>query len=529
MDHTRGHTTTAYGEDDTHDHNLGLQHTGGGHEEGEHKSVLKKVKAKAKKIKDTITGHGHGHDDDDDDDDDEMDTDPNVHGASGKEGITGQQRTNTGAAIGGHDVSACNPGAYQVFDPTTTHYVPGQEETLGWSRTDTGTRLGPGNQPGILGHTPVIGHSSGIHTTGDLGVSHKPKLGGIIEKDSHVLKHGVIGVDVNPGNYQAQVGDPIGREGGTARQHGGNLGERATMEGASHIPMSKPLEYQTFDTSASRYVPGQEETLGWSRTDTGRSKLSEEQPYAPKNTPVMAHTGHHHNEVLGTGETRESGKLSEVLDRTPNLERDPHAPRDVGERRHAENYQSKVIDPTGRGGEELGVTPIIHQLGKMNIHDDSTRTSDSDVKTGQAAAAKGVSVKEYLAEKLKPSEEDKALSKVITEALPLHKKQENPLEVGQGEKKEKVVVKGRVTESEEVANRLGRSEETDYDGVGPGLATPGKTVMDRFMDAAGSWFNRSGDPRAEADDHTRDGDERTQRSSVGESQQKQNVGEPGLQ
>ncbi|KAH9603484.1 hypothetical protein KSS87_010000, partial [Heliosperma pusillum] len=82
------HTTTPY-EKDTHAHNLGLQHTGVGHEENEHNgkiSVLKKVKAKAKKIKDTITGHGghgHNHDEDDDDDDNEMDTNPDVHGGHG--------------------------------------------------------------------------------------------------------------------------------------------------------------------------------------------------------------------------------------------------------------------------------------------------------------------------------------------------------------------------------------------------------------------------------------------------------------
>ncbi|KAH9603483.1 hypothetical protein KSS87_009999, partial [Heliosperma pusillum] len=394
--------------------------------------------------------------------------------------------------------------------------------------------------------------------------------------------------------------------GGTARQHGGNLGE-----GASHIPASKPVECQTFDSSTSRYIPGQDQTLGWSRTDTGRSEMSEEQPYVPKNTPVMAHSGHHHNGVPGTRETRDpERKLGEVHDRTTNLEKDPQAPRDVGETRHAENYQSKVIDPTGRGGEEIGVTPIAHQLGKMSIHDDSTRKTDSDVRTGQqehlqarlgndqlsperqfdatrssgqgllheqeqkpesytekissvaseiahkanqatgtvtsmlgystssetptnvstlpsgyaeshegqtVTPDKGVSLKEYLVEKLKPSEEDKALSK------------ENPVEGGQEETKEGVVVKGKVTESEEVANRLGRSEDTDYDGVGPGLASPGKSVMNRIMDAAGSWFNKSGEPQDESDDRTQEGDERTQRNNVSESQPKQNVEEHGLQ
>ncbi|KAL9240451.1 hypothetical protein vseg_014669 [Gypsophila vaccaria] len=622
-----------------------------------------------------------------------------AHGVSlGKERIGRQHGTDIGGGSDG--------GGYQDFHPKTTHYVPGQEETLGWSRTDTGTLHGSEDQPRMHRHTPDV-HLSGIHSTGDSGIGHKPKIGGIIEKDSHML-----GQDIDPANYQPKLDDSAGagyrsaagqkfglEHRDTGRHYGSNMRGGAAMEEGSYSPVSQPLERQTFDTTGSRYIPGQDEAMGWSVADIGRTKLSEEQPFAPKNTPIMARPGHHRTEEMGergrlrempsrpghhrSEEMGEPGKLREMLDRRTNLEKDPHAPRDVGENRLAENYQSKVIDPTGRGGEEIGVTPILHQLGKMNVHDESTRETDSTMKTGQrehlfgpgvgenqnlytgshdqfspepvtnpqfdtimpsstrstgeeehkpesytnmisSAASelankakqatgtvtsklgyggysetpegrlehgedrsvvgsigdyrkkvvstvqekiapvydkvaglgssvsskvqgsdsapehdvgsttptdKGVSVKEYLVDKLKPGEGDKALSKAITDSIPLHKSEENPVDVGNEDKVTevtKVVIKGRVTESEEVANRLGRSEDKSYDGAGPGLASPGKSVMDRICDAAGSWFtNTTGDPgtRPESGDYTEKGDERTRKQTVGEAQQNQNVGE----
>ncbi|KAK9724601.1 hypothetical protein RND81_05G085900 [Saponaria officinalis] len=643
-----------------HRHTPGIGHSGGTHSTGD-LGIGHKPKLGGILEKDTCVRKNTGEDVRPVHYRDEVShpTGGGVHGIPlSKEGIAEHHGTHICGDYSG-------PGAYQVFDPKTTHYVPGMEETLGWSRTDTGTLPESEVQPRAFRHTPDV-HSSGIHSTGDSGVGHKPKIGGIIEKDSHVL-----GQDIHPANYQANVGDPAGADyksaagqhfglehGVTERHHGGT-----TMGRGSHIPVSKPVEYEPFDTTGSRYIPGQDETMGWSVTDTARSKLAEEQPFAPKNTPIMARQGHQRTEEMG-----EPGMLREVLDKRTVLEKDPHAPRDFGGESFPENYQSKVVDPTGRGGEEIGATPILHQLGKMSIHDESTRESDLTMKTvgqqerlfrpnlgqtpstgshdqfspepvtkpqfdtttipsglgllreeenkpesytdmissaaseltskakqatgsvtsklgyggthetptnqqgsaeyGETRAGrlehergedrsvagsigdygkkvvstvydkvaglgsgsgvgpehehdvgstlpsdKGVSVKEYLADKLKPGEDDKALSKAISEALPLHKSKERTIGLGEGDEVTevtKVVIKGRVTESEEVAKSLGRSEDKDYDGLGPGLATPGKSVMDRICDAAGSWFNTSGDPGIESDHHTEEGNERTQ-------------------
>ncbi|CAA0826381.1 Unknown protein [Striga hermonthica] len=46
------------------------------------------------------------------------------------------------------------------------------------------------------------------------------------------------------------------------------------------------------------------------------------------------------------------------------LEEDPHSPYNSPP---ASNYQSKVSDPTGAGGKEADVSPLVRQLGKLNV------------------------------------------------------------------------------------------------------------------------------------------------------------------
>lgn len=58
-------------------------------------------------------------------------------------------------------------------------------------------------------------------------------------------------------------------------------------------------------------------------------------------------------------------------------------------------------------GEEAGTTPLVESFEKMSVNEEvkSEKSKSSD---------KGVSMKEFLAEKFKPREEDKALSEVIS-------------------------------------------------------------------------------------------------------------------
>lgn len=57
--------------------------------------------------------------------------------------------------------------------------------------------------------------------------------------------------------------------------------------------------------------------------------------------------------------------------------------------------------------EEAGTTPLVESFEKMSVNEEvkSEKSKSSD---------KGVSMKEFLAEKFKPREEDKALSEVIS-------------------------------------------------------------------------------------------------------------------
>ncbi|OIT21700.1 PREDICTED: low-temperature-induced 65 kDa protein-like [Nicotiana attenuata] len=115
--------------------------------------------------------------------------------------------------------------------------------------------------------------------------------------------------------------------------------------------------------------------------------------------------------------------------------------------------------------------------------------SRGDVDAGHETKAtdKGVSMKEYLAEKFKPGEEDKALSEVISGSLSRQK-----------EKTEESKPMGKVTESEEVERRLGPIEHTkkEEDGasgetqVGEGF---GQGVVDRLKDAVTTWLGKGGE------------------------------------
>lgn len=99
-----------------------------------------------------------------------------------------------------------------------------------------------------------------------------------------------------------------------------------------------------------------------------------------------------------------------------------------------------------------------------------------------AGQDKGVSMRDYLAEKLKPGEEHKALSEVISSALDNRKKEA-----------EKPVV---VTQSEEVNQHLGEGSR----GQGQ-LSSPGRAVVDKLKGAVGSWFGKSGDAHVPQHSH----------------------------
>ncbi|XP_027365854.1 low-temperature-induced 65 kDa protein [Abrus precatorius] len=107
---------------------------------------------------------------------------------------------------------------------------------------------------------------------------------------------------------------------------------------------------------------------------------------------------------------------------------------------------------------------------KSKVTGTSTGGVGNEAKNGVKEQDKGVSVKEYLAEKLKPGEEDKALSEVISEAL------HNPKE--EAMKKEHEHLGSGNDKSDKV------SEESSVNSQGKG-------VVGKLKGVVGSWFGKS--------------------------------------
>ncbi|KEH43709.1 low-temperature-induced 65 kDa protein [Medicago truncatula] len=118
-------------------------------------------------------------------------------------------------------------------------------------------------------------------------------------------------------------------------------------------------------------------------------------------------------------------------------------------------------------------TKVDKTLPLENKNDETSKLSNDGTSIGSNEGTetkngdKGASVKDYLAEKLRPSEEDKALSEVVSEAL--HKGKEEPL------KKEDGILASEDEKSEKVL------EESNANSSGKGM-------VDRVKDYYGSWF-----------------------------------------
>ncbi|KAK7283648.1 hypothetical protein RIF29_13313 [Crotalaria pallida] len=139
---------------------------------------------------------------------------------------------------------------------------------------------------------------------------------------------------------------------------------------------------------------------------------------------------------------------------------------------------------------------------------------------------KGVSVKEYLVDKLMPGVEDKALSEVISESL--HKKKEEPNEVRDVKNVISDAVHkreaeepirgghrplGKVTESEEVKMRLGSDERAEKLYEESYVNSPGEGVVDKLKNVVGSLF--VSDPEEKQSSQVAGGGDLTKNSGAG--------------
>ncbi|CAA2981594.1 Hypothetical predicted protein [Olea europaea subsp. europaea] len=75
---------------------------------------------------------------------------------------------------------------------------------------------------------------------------------------------------------------------------------------------------------------------------------------------------------------REEANMRVKIGQPVGLEEDPHSPKNIPEAIPPSNYQSKVADPTGTGGKEADVGPLVHQFDKMNVQDQTGPKSKSE-------------------------------------------------------------------------------------------------------------------------------------------------------
>uniref|UniRef100_A0A803M0E1 LTI65/LTI78 NYQTKV repeat domain-containing protein n=1 Tax=Chenopodium quinoa TaxID=63459 RepID=A0A803M0E1_CHEQI len=257
MDHPKGHNTTTYEYDDDphrHDQNVGIQ-----------------IAAQ--------------------------------HLMSGQEGAARRHTHTREPQFGTAGEGArSKQSSYHTFDPTTASHTPGHEDTLGWSKTEAGKldEYDEHEQPYAPKNTPVGTLLGGGHSTGDLDMGKKGppvKLGTVVggstgvEEDPQVPKD--VGEDHHPATYQVRVIDPTGTGHDSKAGQGFMSGlHRTEKEEMIQSPKSKfQGDFQTFDPSTTKYIPGQDETLDWSRTDTGRLHRSEELTDASTNTAIAAQAG----------------------------------------------------------------------------------------------------------------------------------------------------------------------------------------------------------------------------------------------
>ncbi|KAK4431493.1 Low-temperature-induced protein [Sesamum alatum] len=449
----------------------GLHSVTEGEREGEHnqhgekKSVLKKVKEKAKKIKDTVKkhGHGHGHDhayEEDDDASEEMVNDPDVHGAPMYESavITG---TNLPMQTDLNLEKPMDTREDRYSRPTVMSEVYEYPDVVDEGES---ARSGPG---GLLGmDLPFEGRLPEHKNPLAFDVEEPTvKIGPLVglEEDPHLPKGRPGGKPAS--NYGAKVVDPTGEGGKEAEvaplvQRLDNLNIHGESEPK---PQANPKSYtgshdqfapQTMPTT-DYFNPESNPLVGGNPEPDSAPKISD--PTQPESMPRDSVAG-----KISSATSTIAGKVVSVKNVVALKMGYGGQPHEAGEDlRHktAADYGHEVAEKLAPVyGKLAGAGTAV--LSKVRGGGGAEHESG-----GEAIAKgtdKGVSMKEYLAEKLRPGEEDKVLSEVITEAL--HKKQ--PM--------------GRETATPVAENAAVAGGQTSDTGV-----------VDRLKGAVGSWLGKS--------------------------------------
>lgn len=524
-------------------------------DEGEHhhekKSVLKKVKAKAKKIKDTIKKHGHGHEhehehDDhhneeyEDEDEEEMDEDPEIHGAPVYEsaairsavpdrGINVESPTDVGEDRYGTKGSDRVVGMRDVQEQGQ---YPGQ----------SGISLErPAATVGIV-HAPedknVVSFSAGSHVTDpnfmDKNIVERVPEQGVgigellhdLQEDPNYARPGTTLVS----NYETKITDPTGKGGEEAEMTSLIHSLDKTRVSDESVPKLDDKRVQSGGVGGYTGSHGQFAPQPYPTADefASRSLTSSSDQSIPKSYGASSRPEELPRDTLtGKSPDQQSGYLEKISNATSAIADKALSAKNVVASKLGyggnEGARSHEIGES-KGGEKPGSSPTeyahkvaatvtekwapvygkVADAGSSVISKVKGSTTNASGKEGRRpeeitrsegdgegkVGDKGVSVKEYLSEKLKPGDEDKALSEVISETLHNKKKVEARKTKESSSPRYNKAPLGKVTESEEVARRLGSGTENPREGdeaIAAGSESTGKGVVDRIKDAVNLW------------------------------------------
>ncbi|WCJ36642.1 CAP160 protein [Euphorbia peplus] len=510
-----------------------------GEDENEHhhekKSVLKKVKDKAKKIKDTLKLHGQGHHDHDehvvhdapddhdldeeDDEDEEMANDPEIHGASGLSSTirssvpeqAGDKRNYYGMSEAMKDDSSYPGYSQPLGTGLPKSSLPKQEEH------NQGDKIGIERTSNIkdVPYTPLSSPAPRM--------AEQPKVINPVEEEEAIRGKPDISMantvtfeedpdapktrpqDQIPTNYETKVANPTGQ--GTKEIEGSSILHKLGQMDISDDSKpnagelnageldSRQRDQSIFPTgSHDQFSPGPTPPILITSDENPQSVP--QQSDASKSEDNGAEKG----PIQSSYTQKMASATSAIADRAISAKnmvasKLGYGARDSAKEQHDVQEKSPGSSPLVYGKKIAStvtekITPVYEKVAETGSNLMSkahlTRGGNDASGTNIEGQDKGVSVRDYFSEKLRPGEEDRALSEVISEAL---HKQKNGTEGA--EKK-----LGKVTESEKVKEQLGIVDDSDESIDASAVNVPGSAVVSKLKEVAGSYFGEGGETRS---------------------------------
>ncbi|KAH0702676.1 hypothetical protein KY290_017985 [Solanum tuberosum] len=365
-------------------------------------------------------------------------------------------------------------------------------------------------------HRPPVVTDTGARGRGELNdqglQGHKFKVLTGLEEDPNVPKD-----YPNPTNYQSKVTDPTGannEEAGVSPlvQSFEKMGVNDVPETtrirtepkAGDFQFDQGTEHSQYTGSHDQFAPQESPTVFPSVRENTESIPKSINPSNPEDLPQDTLTG-----KPGSYTEKLSSATSAIADKavaaknivasklgyggteeeTQATAGDKDATKTTSATEFAQKAASAVAGKLAPVYEKVAVAGST-VVTKVTGHENRGGVdAEHEVKTD-----KGVSMTEYLAEKFKPGEEDRALSEVISGSLSRQK--EKTEETGEAKPM------GKVTESVEVERRLGPIESTKKEEeVGASGETKvgenfGQGVMDRVKGAVSTWLGKGVEAQA---------------------------------